>query len=225
MYVFIHLKIYLFEGVWIHLCYLLGMIFLDKRSLRRADKRYCLTCIIKKAECRRIDTLELWCWRSPSESLGLQGDQTNQSKRKPTLIIHWKDWCWSWSSNILATRCKELTHWKRPWCWERLMAGGEGGNRGWDGWMASPTQWTWVRANSRRQWRTGKPECCSPWGCSRTQLSEWTAKCLWRGALCFFTILGNKILSWSPSDKCLSQFMYLSEKLICNKYMNWTSLS
>ena len=35
-------------------------------------------------------------------------------------------------------------HWKRPWCWERLRAGGEVGNRGWDGWMASPTQWTWV---------------------------------------------------------------------------------
>ena len=56
--------------------------------------------------------------------------------------IHWKDWCWSWKSNTLATWCEELTHWKRPWCWERLKAGGEGDNRGWDGWMASPTQWT-----------------------------------------------------------------------------------
>ena len=45
---------------------------------------------------------------------------------------------------------KELTHWKRPWCWERLRAGGKGGNRGWDGWMASLTQWTWVWANSKR---------------------------------------------------------------------------
>ena len=51
---------------------------------------------------------------------------------------------------------KELTPWKRSWCWERLKAGGEGGDRGWDGWMESPTQWTWVWANSRRQWRTGK---------------------------------------------------------------------
>ena len=48
-------------------------------------------------------------------------------------------------------------HWKRPWCWERLKAGGEGDDRGWDGWMASLTQWTWVWPNSRRQWRTGKP--------------------------------------------------------------------
>ena len=49
--------------------------------------------------------------------------------------IHWKDWCWSWNSNTLATWCEELIHWKRPWCWERLKAGGEGDNRGWDvGW-------------------------------------------------------------------------------------------
>ena len=49
-----------------------------------------------------------------------------------------------------------MSLWKRPWCWERLMAGGEGGDRGWDGWMASPVQWTWVWANPRRYWRIGK---------------------------------------------------------------------
>ena len=54
------------------------------------------------------------------------------------------------SSDTLATWCEELTHWKRPWCWERLKAGGEGDDRGWDGWMASATQWTWVWANSGR---------------------------------------------------------------------------
>ena len=79
------------------------------------------------------------------------------SKRKSTLNIQWKDWCWSWSSNTLATCCKEPTDWKRPWRWERLRVGGEGGNRGWDGWMASLTQWSWVWANSGRQWWTGKP--------------------------------------------------------------------
>ena len=56
-----------------------------------------------------------------------------------------------WSSNTLATWCEELTHWKRPWCWERLKAGGEGGNRGW---IASLTQWTWVWASSGIWWRT-----------------------------------------------------------------------
>ena len=57
---------------------------------------------------------------------------------------------WGWSSNTLATWWEELTHWKRLWCWERLRVGGEGGDWGWDGWMASPTQWTWVWANSGR---------------------------------------------------------------------------
>ena len=55
------------------------------------------------------------------------------------LNIHWKDWCWSCNSNTLATWWEELARWKRPWCWERLKAGGEGGSRGWDGWMAPPT--------------------------------------------------------------------------------------
>ena len=76
---------------------------------------------------------------------------------KSVLNILWKNWCWSWNSNILATWCKELTHWKRPWCWERLRAGGEGDDRGWDGWMASPTQWTWVWVNSGSWWWTGRP--------------------------------------------------------------------
>ena len=69
------------------------------------------------------------------ESLGLQGDPTSPSQRKSVLNIHWKDWCWSWNSNTLATWCEELTDLKRPWCWARLKAG-EGSNRGWDGWMA-----------------------------------------------------------------------------------------
>ena len=56
-----------------------------------------------------------------------------------SLNIHCKDWCWSWNSNILATWCEELTHLERPWCWKRLKARGEGDDRGWDGWMASPT--------------------------------------------------------------------------------------
>ena len=73
-------------------------------------------------------------WREASwKSLGLQGDQTSQPKKKSTLNIHWKDWCWNWSSNSLATWCEEP---KRPKSWERLKAGGEGDDRGWDGWMA-----------------------------------------------------------------------------------------
>ena len=90
------------------------------------------------------------------KSLGQQGDPTSQSYRRSVLNIHWKDWWWSWSPNTLAAWCKEMTQ-KRSWCWERLKAGGEGDDRGRDDWMASPRQWTWVWASSRRLWRTGKP--------------------------------------------------------------------
>ena len=73
------------------------------------------------------------------------------------LGVHWKEWCWSWNFNSLATSCEELTRWKRPWCWERLRAGGEGDDRGWDGWMASLTQWTWVWVNSGSWWWIERP--------------------------------------------------------------------
>ena len=61
-----------------------------------------------------------------------------------------------WNSNTLATWCEELTHWKRPWCWEGLGAGGEGDNRRWDGWMALPTRWAWIWVNSGSLWWTGR---------------------------------------------------------------------
>ena len=99
------------------------------------------------------------------ESLGLQGDPTSPSQRKSVLNVHWKDWCWSWISNTLATWW-ELTHLKRPWCWERLKAG-EGDDRGWDGRMASLTQWTWVWINSRSWWWTGKPGMLQSMGSQR----------------------------------------------------------
>ena len=115
----------------------------------------CESMTIIKAEHWRVDAFKLRCWRKLFESLGLQGDQTSQSWRKPVLNIHRKNWCWS--LNTLATWCKELTHWKRPWCWERLKVGGEGDNRGWDGWMASLAQWTWVWVGSGSWWWTGRP--------------------------------------------------------------------
>ena len=80
----------------------------------------CECWTVKKAECWRIDSgvgEDSW------ESLGLQGDPTSPSWRKSVLNIHWKDWCWSWNSNILATWWEVLIHWNRPWCWERLKEG------------------------------------------------------------------------------------------------------
>ena len=77
---------------------------------------------------------------------------------------------------LLATSCEELTRWKKPWCWEGLGAGGEGENRGWDGWMASLTRWTWVWVSSRSWWWTGRPWRAVVHGVakSRPRLSDWT---------------------------------------------------
>ena len=79
-------------------------------------------------------------------------------------------------SNILATWCNELTHWKRPWCWERLKAGGEGDEKGWDGWMVSLTKWTWVWASSRSWWWTGKHGLLQSTGSQRVGawMRDWT---------------------------------------------------
>ena len=117
----------------------------------------CENWTIKKAERRRIDAFELWCWRRLLR-VPWTARRSNQSiLRRSVLAVHWKDWYWNWNANSLATWCEELTHWKRPCCWERLMTGGEGDDREWDGWMASPTQWTWVWVDSGNWWWTGRP--------------------------------------------------------------------
>ena len=127
----------------------------------------CESWTIKKAEHQRIDAFELWCWRRLLR-VPWTARRSNQSILKRSVLgIHWKDWCWNWNFNTLATWCKELTHWKRPWCWEGLRAGGEGDDRGWDGWMASLTQWTWVWVDSRSWWWTGRP------GVLRFMGSQW----------------------------------------------------
>ena len=124
---------------------------------------------------QRIDAFELWCWRRLMR-VPWTARRSNQSILKeinPEYSL--KDWCWSWNSNTLATWCEELTP-SRSWCWERLRAGGEGDDRGWDGWMASPTLWTWVWASSGSWWWTGKPVCCGPWGLKESDMTElnWT---------------------------------------------------
>ena len=97
--------------------------------------------------------------------------------------VHWKDWCWSWNSSTLATSCEELTHWKRPWCWEGLGAGGEGDDRGWDGWMASLTWWTWVWVDSG-SWRwTGRPGVLRFIGSQRVG-HDWATELNWTELKC-----------------------------------------
>ena len=71
-----------------------------------------------------------------------------------------------------------LTNLKRPWCWERLRAGGEGDDRKWDGWMASPTQWTWVWVNSGSWWWTGRPGVLRLLGSQRVR-RDWVTELNW----------------------------------------------
>ena len=112
------------------------------------------------------------------EFLGMQGDPTSPSWRRSVLAVHWRDWCWSWNSNTLAISWGELTHLKRPWCWERLRARGKGDDRGWDGWMASLTQWTWVWVDSSSWWWTGRPGVLRFVGSQRVR-HDWATELNW----------------------------------------------
>ena len=112
------------------------------------------------------------------ESLELQGDPTSPFWRRSALGFLWREWCWSWNSSTLGTSGEELTHWKRLWCWEGLGAGGEGDNRGWDGWMASLIRWTWVWVNSGSWWWTGRPGVLRFMGSQRVG-HDWTTELNW----------------------------------------------
>ena len=102
------------------------------------------------------------------KSPGQQGDQTNGSEGRSTLNIHWKDWCWSWSSSVLVIWWELPTNWKSPWCWERLRAeeeeGAEDEMAGWHQWC-NGYELGQMDMNFRRWWGMGRPGC-SPWGCS-----------------------------------------------------------
>ena len=134
----------------------------------------CESWTIKKAECQRIDAFELWCWRRLLR-VPWTARRSNQSILKEIssecsfegVMLKLKLF------NTLATWWEELTHWKRPWYWKRLKAGEEGDDRGWDGWMALPTQWTWVWVNSGSWWGTGRPGVLQSMGSQRVG-RDWT---------------------------------------------------
>ena len=143
----------------------------------------CESWTIKKPECQRIDDFELWCWRRLSR-VPWTARRSNQSILKeisPEYSL--EGLMLTLKLQYLASWCKEVTPWKRPWCWERLGAGGEGDDRGWDGWMASPNQWTWVWVNSGSWWWTGKPGVLQSMGSQRVG-HDWVTELNWT-ELCF----------------------------------------
>ena len=119
---------------------------------------------VKKAESWRIDAFELWCW--------------SRLLRVPWTVACQAPLSWDSPGRNTGVGSHFLLHWKRPWCWERLKAGGEGDNRGWDGWMVSLTQWTWIWANFRRWWRTGKPDVLQSMGSQRVR-PDWATELNW----------------------------------------------
>ena len=105
----------------------------DWKSVRRC---YCWLCPVSHAERRKTDAFELWCWRRLlSVPWTTRSNQSILKEISPGCSL--EGLMLKLKLQLLATWCEELTHLKRPWCWERLKAGGKGDHRGWDGWMAS----------------------------------------------------------------------------------------
>ena len=139
----------------------------------------CESWTIKKPEHARIDAFELYCWRRLLR-VSWTARRSKQSILKeisPECSL--KGLMLKLKLQYLATWCEELTRLKRPWCWEGLGAGGEGNDRGWDGWMASPTQWTWVWVDSGRWWWTGRPGILQFTGSQRVR-HYWVTELNWR---------------------------------------------
>ena len=164
---------YLGHGVYLH-------YFANKGSSSQGYGFSCGHVWIWELDCEEGWAPKNWCfWTVVLEkTLGLQGDPTSPFWRRLALGLLWREWCWSCNSNTLATSCKELTHWKRLCCWEGLGAGGEGDDRGWDGWMASLTRWTWVWVNSGSWWWTGRPGVVRFMG-SRRVGHDWATELSW----------------------------------------------
>ena len=161
---------------------------------------------IKKAECWRTDAFELWCWRRLLR-VPWTARRSNQSILKeinPEYSL--EGLMLKLCSNTLATWCEELTHLKRPWCWTKLKAGGEEDNRGWDGWMASPTQFEQALGDGEGQ---GSLACCSPWG---RKESDWATE---QQALSYFISLVLHL--WVLNSISTSGCSFLGQVLIWNK--------
>ena len=165
---------------------------------------------IKKAEHQRIDAFELWCWTRL-----LKVPWTTRKSNQPILKEISPEYSLEGlmlklKLQYLATWCEELSHWKRPWCWERFKAGGERDNRGWDGWMALLTQWTWVWACSGSWWWSWRPGKLQYLGSQRvghdqaTELKWPSLKLLLTSTKCHTNIWGQNLTIFTSRYKLLN---------------------
>ena len=148
----------------------------------------CESWTIEKAGHWRTDGFQLWCWRKLFESpLDCKEIQPVYPEGKQSWIFIGRIDVEA-ETPILWPPCgKNWLTGKDPWCWERLKAGGEGDDRGWDGWMASLTQWTWVWVSSRSWWWTGKPGV-------RQSMESQRVRHNWASQLNTFLLLGSYLL-------------------------------
>ena len=137
----------------------------------------CESWTVKKAECQTIDAFELGCWRRLLR-VPWTARRSSQSILKISPGCSLEGLMLKMKLQYLATWCEELTHWKRLWCWEWLRAGGEGDDRGWDGWMASPTRWARVWVDSGGCWWTGRPGVLRFMGSQRVR-HDWVTELNW----------------------------------------------
>ena len=146
----------------------------------------CENWTMKKAEHWRIDAFEIWCWRRHLW-VPWTARRYNQSILKEVSPEY------SFEGLMLKLKLQYFgqlmgrTHLKRPWGWERSKVGGEGNDTGWDGWMTSPTQWTWAWASSGRWWCTGKPGMLQSMGAQRVR-HDWATEMNWSEHLARFIV-------------------------------------
>ena len=130
------------------------------------------------------------------------------------VIIKW------WNSSTWATSREELTHWKRLWCWDGLAAGGEGDDRGWDGWMASLTWWTWVWVNSRSWWWTGRPGVLRFMGSQRVG-HDWATELNWWVQIGFRYRSNKCDMKWKYFSFLFVRTSLLPVQVVCAYIYNW----
>ena len=140
----------------------------------------CDSWTVKKAERQKMGVFWTVVLEKTLKSpLDCKEIQSVHPKRNQSWIFIGRTDAEAEHSNTLAISWEELTHWKRPWCWEGLGAGGEGDDSGWDGWMASLTRWTWVWVNSGSWWWTGKPGVLQFMGSQRVR-HNWATEPNWK---------------------------------------------